>query len=236
MNNKFAMTQKDNIEIAKRTLVDAIYKSANLEGIAVTYAQTIDILNNVNVGSLKPNEISKVLCLRDAWHYNLDHIDSDMNLAFLEDLHTYIARADLEYTELGRIRTSDVLISGTTWRPEIPDPERLHREMMSILDIPCETDRALTLMLWIMRSQVFRDGNKRVANLAANKVLIENGCGIVSVPVELDGIFKQMLVDFYESNDNTVIKKFLYDKCIDGLNPVKTVTKKAKKNRDVPML
>ena len=60
MQEKFAMTQKENIEIAKRTLVDAIYKSANLEGIAVTYAQTIDILNNVNVASLKPAEINKV--------------------------------------------------------------------------------------------------------------------------------------------------------------------------------
>ena len=53
MQNKYVMTQRQNIEIAKRTLVDAIYKSANLEGIAVTYAQTIDILNNVNVASLK---------------------------------------------------------------------------------------------------------------------------------------------------------------------------------------
>lgn len=230
MQNRFAMTQKDNIEIAKRTLVDAIYKSANLEGIAVTYAQTIDVLNNVNVASLKPAEINKVFCLRDAWHYTLDHINDDMNLAFIENIHSYVARADVEYYELGRIRTTDVLISGTAWRPEIPDPEKLHNEMMGIMSLPNETDRALSLMLWIMRTQVFRDGNKRVATIAANKVLIENGCGIISVPVELDGKFKQLLVDFYESNDNKIIKKFLYDKCIDGLNPVKKIIKTAPNN------
>lgn len=230
MQNKFAMTQKDNIEIAKRTLIDAIYKSANLEGIAVTYAQTIDILNDVNVATLKPNEISKVFCLRDAWHYTLDHINEDMNLGFIENIHAFVAKADVEYYELGRIRTSDVLISGTSWRPEIPDPEKLHREMMDIMAMPCATDKALTLMLWIMRSQIFKDGNKRVATIAANKVLIENGCGIVSVPVELDGTFKQLLVDYYESNDNHIIKKLLYDKCMDGLNPVK------EKTRQVPVL
>lgn len=221
MQDKYAMTQKDNIEIAKRTLVDAIYKSANLEGIAVTYAQTIDVLNNVNVASLKPTEISKVFCLRDAWHYTLDHINDDMNLAFLEEIHALVARADVEYYELGKIRTSDVLISGTVWRPELPDAEKLHTEMMEIMKMPCNTDKALTLMLWIMRNQIFKDGNKRVATIAANKVLVENGCGIVAVPVELDGTFKQMLVEFYESNDDTAIKKFLYEKCVDGLNPVK---------------
>lgn len=220
MQEKFAMTQKENIEIAKRTLVDAIYKSANLEGIAVTYAQTIDILNNVNVASLKPAEINKVFCLRDAWHYTLDHINDEMNLGFLEEIHALVARADVEYYELGKIRTTDVMISGTAWRPELPDAERLHKEMMEIMKMPGNTDKALTLMLWIMRNQIFRDGNKRVATIAANKILIENGCGIVAVPVELDGIFKQMLVNYYESNDANEIKLFLYEKCVDGLNPV----------------
>ena len=221
MQEKFAMTQKENIEIAKRTLVDAIYKSANLEGIAVTYAQTIDILNNVNVASLKPAEINKVFCLRDAWHYTLDHINDEMNLGFLEEIHALVARADVEYYELGKIRTTDVMISGTAWRPELPDAERLHKELMEIMKMPGNTDKALSLMLWIMRNQIFRDGNKRVATVAANKILIENGCGIVAVPVELDGTFKQMLVNYYESNDANEIKLFLYEKCVDGLNPVK---------------
>ena len=221
MQNKYAMTQRQNIEIAKRTLVDAIYKSANLEGIAVTYAQTIDILNNVNVASLKPNDINKVFCLRDAWHFTLDHINDEMNLGFLEELHLLVARPDLNHDELGKIRTEDVLISGTLWRPEIPDIERLHKELVEIMAMPSATDRALNLMLWIVRSQIFKDGNKRVATIASNKVLIENGCGIVAVPVELDGTFKQMLVNYYESNDNRAIKKFLYDKCMDGLNPIR---------------
>lgn len=73
-------------------------------------------------------------------------------------------------------------------------------------------------MLWIMRNQIFKDGNKRVATMIANKVLIENGCGIVSVPVELDGTFKNMLVNYYETNNITDLKQWLYDNCIDGVN------------------
>lgn len=220
MFDKFSMTKKQNIEIAKRTLVDAIYKSANLEGIAVTYAQTHDILNNVNVATIKPNEINKVFCLRDTWHYVLDHIEEEMNLAYLENIHSLVARADLAYYELGRIRVEEVLISGTRWRPEMPDVEKLHKELIEIMTIECATDRAITLMLWVMRNQIFKDGNKRVATIAANKVLIENGCGVLAVPVELDGKFKQMLVDYYESNNDSKLKQFIYDNCLDGINKI----------------
>ena len=37
MKDKYNMSLEDNIFFAKRKLVDNIYKSANLEGIAVTF-------------------------------------------------------------------------------------------------------------------------------------------------------------------------------------------------------
>ena len=90
MQDKFSMPQEYNISFAKRMLVDSIYKSANLEGIAVTFAQTNDILNNVNVGSLKPNEIRKVCDMRDGWEYVIQHINEPLHLGFLEDIHALI--------------------------------------------------------------------------------------------------------------------------------------------------
>lgn len=217
MENKYKMSQKENIFIAKRMIVDAVYKSANLEGIAVTFAQTVDILNDVNVDSLKPSEINKVCCIRDAWHFILDNINKPMDLAFIEEVHELIARSELDYRYLGKVRTDNVLISGTSWRPEIPNPEILHFELMELLEIKNETDKALTIMLWIMRNQIFKDGNKRVATIIANKLLIENGCGIISIPVELDGTFKSMLVKYYETNNMDELKRWLYDNCLTGV-------------------
>ena len=72
-------------------------------------------------------------------------------------------------------------------------------------------------MLWIMRTQIFRDGNKRVATIMANKVLIENGKGILSIPVKLDGVFKTMLVEYYETNEMDKLKSWLYENCITGV-------------------
>lgn len=66
MQDKYNMPQQTNILMAKRLLVDVVYKSANLEGIAATFAETNDILNDVNVQNIKPSEISKVCDIRDA--------------------------------------------------------------------------------------------------------------------------------------------------------------------------
>ena len=46
MKDKYNMSLEDNIFFAKRKLVDNIYKSANLEGIAVTFADTYAFMNN----------------------------------------------------------------------------------------------------------------------------------------------------------------------------------------------
>lgn len=217
MEDKYNMTQKDNIFLAKRLLIDNIYKSANLEGIAVTFAETNDILNDVSIDKIKPTEISKIFCLRDAWKFIIDNIDKTLDLAFIEEVHTFVARADVSYTELGEIRKDIVAISGTSWRPEIPDINKVYNEFNKIQKIENITDRALTTMLWIMRTQLFKDGNKRVANLIANKILIENGKGIINVPVELDGTFKTILVKYYESNNENDLKNWLYDNCLDGI-------------------
>lgn len=217
MENKYNMPQEDNILMAKRLLVDAVYKSANLEGIAVTFADTNDILNDVNVTSIKPSEISKVCNLRDAWKYIIEHINEELTLGFIEEIHTIVAKSELPYNKLGVFRNTGVLISGTNWRPEIPDMDTVYKEFNNVKSISNTTERALTMMLWIMRSQLFQDGNKRVASMICNKILIQDGKGIMTIPVELDGKFKEMLVQYYETNDMSELKKWVYDNCLDGV-------------------
>ena len=65
------MTKEDNIFFAKRKLIDNLYKSANLEGIAVTFADTVDFVNNVNNGKISVNDMLKLKGLKDAWEYVL---------------------------------------------------------------------------------------------------------------------------------------------------------------------
>lgn len=221
--DKYEMSQEENIFCAKRILVDSVYQQANLEGIGVTFAQTQDIINNVNVPQLTPIEISKVCCLRDTWHFLLDNINAPLDLAFIETLHELVARFDVPYYYLGKLRTEDVMISGAgNWRPDIPDIEKMHRELNELLnDNSFITDKAVRIGLWIMRTQPFKDGNKRVGSFVINKLLIQNGKGLFNVPVELDGLFKTKLVDFYITNNYEEITEWIRDNCLDGLNEIK---------------
>ena len=72
-------------------------------------------------------------------------------------------------------------------------------------------------MLYGMRSQLFWDGNKRTSNICANKIMIENGAGIIKVPDNKIEEFNNLLKDFYDTNNRKEIEKFLYDNCIDGI-------------------
>ena len=49
MENKFNLTREQNVFVAKRNIVDCIWKSANLEGIAVTFPETQKIYDGGNV-------------------------------------------------------------------------------------------------------------------------------------------------------------------------------------------
>ena len=72
-------------------------------------------------------------------------------------------------------------------------------------------------MLYGMRSQLFWDGNKRTSTIAANKIMIQTGSGIIKVPDIYLEEFNNLLSEFYNTNDNKKIKQFIYENCIDGM-------------------
>lgn len=221
--DKFEMSQEENIFCAKRIVVDSVYMQANLEGISISFAQTQDIFNNINVLELTPIDICRVCCLRDTWLYLLDNTDESLDMTFIEELHKLIARFDMPYYYLGKIRTEEVMISGAgNWRPEITSRDRIQIELKELLNADLSiTDKAVRIGLWIMRTQPFKDGNKRVGCFVINKILIQNGRGIFNVPVELDEIFKIKLVKFYITNNYEELSEWIRENCLNGVREIK---------------
>ena len=215
MENKYKMTLEQNIFLAKRNLVDNVYANARLEGINITFPQTKTILDGVNVPNLKIDEIQCVLNLRDAWKFVIANIDEEFNTEFICKINEYVARN--ESLEWGKLRTGRVEITGTEYIPEVPDKNKVAKEVNDILKIENATERAITYMLYGMRSQLFWDGNKRTSTIAANKIMISNGAGIIKVPDNKLEEFNKLLTEFYNTNDMTKISKFIYENCIDGI-------------------
>ncbi len=216
MENKYKMTLEQNIFLAKRNLVDNVYANARLEGINITFPQTKTILEGVNVPSLKLDEIQCVLNLRDAWKYVIDNIEENFNLDFVCKINEYVSRN--ESLEWGKLRSGRVEITGTEYIPPIPDRGETQKEIDEILKIENETQRAITYMLYGMRKQLFWDGNKRTSTIAANKIMIASGAGIIKVPDNKLEEFNTLLTEFYNTNEMEKISKFIYENCIDGIN------------------
>ena len=54
--------------------------------------------------------------------------------------------------------------------------------------------------------------------LFANKIMIDNGCGIITIAQENQPMFYEKLIKFYESGDNSDLKQWIYETCIDGID------------------
>lgn len=215
MENKYNMTQEQNIFLAKRNLVDNIYSNARLEGLNITFPQTKTILEGINVPELKIDEIQCILNLRDAWKYVINNIDLDFNLEFISKVNEFVARN--ESIEWGKLRNGKVEITGTSYIPEIPNGEKVKKDITKILEIENPTERAIEYMLYGMKNQLFWDGNKRTSTICANKIMIQNGNGIIKIPDDKLQEFTTLLSDFYTTNEKEKIKQFIFDNCIDGI-------------------
>lgn len=213
------MTQEDNIFFAKRNLVDSIWKSANLEGINVTFPETQMIIDGFSVGNKTIEDLTIILNLKRAWEYLFATINDKINLSYIQDIHRLVGRDIVQRS--GFLRTANVRISGTDYIPKLPIDYEVKSNIDKILNNDNKKDMALDLMLYLMRNQLFFDGNKRTAMLIANKILIENGEGIFSVKQQDMQEFFTKLIKFYETNNSTEVKKFCKSNCIEIIEEIK---------------
>ena len=199
------------IDMAKRSLVDSIYKSANLEGLGTTFPKTEAILNNAPTASTA-EEINFVINMKRAWQFLLDNIDYPISMMLLRELNK-ICLTNLSYNG-GALRGVPVSIGGTSWIPPMPDAAYIRDKIEEIYAMNNSELKALKYFCFIARTQMFIDGNKRLAQLIANKVLIEDNIGIFQIDVIQTDRFIELLLNYYEiDNDNSIIQ-FMLNNCI----------------------
>ena len=215
MLDKYDLTKEKNISLAEYMLVFIIYNSAKLEGINTTYPDTKTILDGANVPSLRLDEINCILNLRDAWNFVLSNIDEAITIDFICKINSFVSRN--ESLEWGVLRTGKVGINGVDYIPDIPNEAKIIADIKNIMEEKNITRRSLVLMLYLMRTQVFWDGNKRTSMIVANKIMIENGCGVITIKEEYFKKFNSLLTEYYNTNEMESLLKFLYNNCIFGM-------------------
>lgn len=198
-----------NIDFARSNLKEFIYDQAVLEGIATSFPQTEEIIDNGRVVGVTASDVQKILNLKHAWEFILD---SDV-LQFSSNYEVlcHIAQLINEgfFTDGGRIRAVPVTIGGSSYKPPLPI-ESVVKEQINLILNSNDTvlDRAIKLCLFTMKTQVFKDGNKRSAILFANHLLISHGEGLIVVPEKNTNEFKKLLIAYYEGSNESEIMEF----------------------------
>lgn len=203
-----------NIDFAKRHLVDNIYNQAILEGVATTFADTESIIEGGKINNMSSEDVLKIVNLKHAWEFilNKNVILSDTNFPLLCEINKFVEEGF--YYNAGKLRSVPVSIGGTKWAPELPIESIIKEDIQNIFNMEInDIDKAIELLLYIMKKQIFIDGNKRTSIIFANHYLISKGQGIIAIPANLTNEYKKLLIDYYEGKDSTEIKKFLKEKC-----------------------
>lgn len=214
--DRYHLTSEQSRFLAKKKWDENVYCGMRMENRAVTFPQTKTILNGVNVPSVQLDDIQAILNMRDAWRFLLDTISDPLTLEYICKLNGFIARN--EALEWGKLRTGSVGISGTDYIPPIPTQAGVEQELQAISEKDTSaTEKALQAFLWGARGQFFWDGNKRTSMTVANKILLSAGAGMLTIADRHMEQFNTLLLHFYNTGEETDLKKFLYDHCIQGI-------------------
>lgn len=205
---KFILTMDDDPE----DQYDGIRRV--LEGVATSFPQTEDIIENGQVNGVSATDVQKILNLKHAWEFILDRdvIQSESNYHML----CHIAKLVNEgfFYDGGRIRGIPVQIGGTSYVPPLP----IESVVVERIDEIRKQDKepieiAIELCMYCMKTQVFKDGNKRASVIFSNHFLISKGMGLLVIPEKDVTKFKKLLIEYYEGAPLETIGKFLREKC-----------------------
>lgn len=209
-----------NMAFARANMKMNIYDQAVLEGVATSFPQTEEIIENGKVSGMTATDVQKILNLKHAWEFILDRdvVASRSDYYMLR----HIARLVNEgfFAEGERIRGVPVTIGGSSYVPPLPNEIDVKDKIREIVE---ENDDAINiaikLCLYCMRTQIFLDGNKRASVIFANHYLISHGGGILVIPEKEVPEFKRLLVKYYESEELPIIAAFMRERCWKTMKP-----------------
>lgn len=209
------MTRDENIFLAKKLFTQMVFNTAYIEGVNVTFPQTQAIIDGAVVHGIAISDVQTVLNLRDAWREALRTLDEPLSLSYVCKINDHVSRN--ESLEWGCLRSGIVWVGGTDYTPPIPNEATVNTKLKEIAEISDPTERALEYFCYAVRAQLFWDGNKRTSTIVASKVLIENGCGVLTIGKNEALQFNEALLHYYDTEDSKPLKDCLRS-CIKTLD------------------
>lgn len=217
--DKFNLTQEQNRRFAKKNLVRLVFTTSRFEGLNTTLPQTQTIIDGMSAAGVSIDDTNVIVQLKRGLQYVIRE-NKPLSLNIEQNINLLVARYDS--LDPGSFRTGNVTVelgnSNGEWQPpEINlDQERKFFDELMQKDTSI-TDKAMTLMYHNMINQLFWDGNKRTATLAANKLMIDNGAGLINVPLNKWDKWNELISEFYLTGKMDKLKDWTYENGIQGI-------------------
>lgn len=206
-----------NLDFIRGNINSIIYEQAVVEGVSATFLDTEEILENGSSKNVSFDDTLTILNLKNAWQYVLDEDTVRLGLSFnvLSTIAGFVNDRQVSYPD--QIRVTSARIGGSNYKPPIVTKDEIISNINKIINAKKkDVFKAIDLLCYLAKTQVFNNGNKRTALIFANCFLISKGLGFISVPDKLDKEYKLLLVDFYEDR-NSKVKEFLLEKCYNKI-------------------
>ena len=125
VRNDTTTDRRTAVELAKRLLVDLIWRTAKIEVDGVTFPDTQEIFDGRAPEGMSVDDIVTVNNIKRAWRFLLENIDYPVDWQYIREYNRIIGEGLVR--DAGRLREYGVRIGGTGWVPESP-PSNPHRK------------------------------------------------------------------------------------------------------------
>jgi Fic family protein len=213
----------DNISTLSNTLykkdlerlgIDLSWKSSQIEGNTYSLLETEQLLKEkIEAKGKKKEEAVMLLNHKSALDYILDSPNYflKLNKKKIIEVHSILVEGlDVEKN----IRKRNIGITGTNYKPL--DNEH---QIAEAIDATCNLvnskedtiEKAFILLLLLSYIQAFEDGNKRIARLMSNAIMISNNYCPISFRTVDSLDYKKAMLIFYEQNNISAFKKIFME-------------------------
>ena len=194
----------------ERLGIDLSWKSSQIEGNTYSLLETERLLKEKQTAAGKTKEEAIMLLNhKEALDFivaNPDYLEH-LTISRIEDIHSLLIK-DLGVDR--NIRTRRVGITGTNYRP-IDNEFQIREALQQTCDLVNSRknvfEKALYVLVLLSYIQAFNDGNKRIARITSNAILIANNYCPISFRT-VDSIdYKKAMLLFYEQDNISAFKQ-----------------------------
>ncbi len=192
MKNKFVMSRARNAAYVQKNMDLLLFNAMKLARYDVTQEECLQGIQDEEAALAYSN-------FKRTFEYLQLDKDAEIDYHYLLDLHTLLMEG---------------LQEGFTNNMTDEQIEELSR----IINQPAKanTEIAIDAMLYILDKRLFEDGDIRVALMFANKIMLENGCGVITVPPMYDDDFREHLQKLNVTKDSEPFKNWVFKCCLRG--------------------